>query len=122
LRGADLYRSDLSGSNLTKADLRGADLRGMIDFAVADLTKADRGADLKGIINFNGAILYDVDFNGATIETTLVNFKESKIRNATGLPSAAILPPSSVYNNKYLQDLKTFSELVEKQFKSKQQR
>jgi uncharacterized protein YjbI with pentapeptide repeats len=115
LRGADLYRSDLSGSNLTKTDLRNADLRGMIDFAGSDLTGADlRGADLKGIINFDGAVLYDVDFTGAKIDTKLVNFKGAKFnKNVAGLPTDSLF----VDNNKYVKDIKAFSEAIEKQFK-----
>jgi tetratricopeptide (TPR) repeat protein len=116
LRSADLYRADLSEANLTGADLRGANLKGMIEFTGANLTSADlRGADLNGMISFDGAILYDVDFTGAKIDTTRVNFKGAKInKNVAGLPKDFLV----IDNNKYVNDIKAFSEAIEKQFKS----
>jgi hypothetical protein len=113
LRSVDLYGSNLTKANLSKVDLRSADLRGMIDFTGANLTGADlRGADLKGMVNFENAVLCDTDFTGAFIDVKMINFNGADTSNAKGLPSLH-------ESNEYLEALKSFSEAINQQFKSR---
>jgi tetratricopeptide (TPR) repeat protein len=80
-----------------------------------ELTYVKQSACLDGIINFDSAILYDTNFIGANINTKLVSFKGAKInKSATGLPRDSLC----AHNNKYVNDIKNFSEAIERRFKS----